>query len=75
MTLTLDDVPVAIEKLRLEPDDIIIVSTEWVMTVDQARELATRIQAQLGVPNKCLVATHGLKISTLTRAKIEEMAQ
>jgi len=64
-----------IEKLRLAPGDIAVLSTDLPLTKEQASELLKRFQEAAGAQNKVLVLTSGLKVAALTRAEIEALAR
>ena len=72
--MKLPDVEASLEKLRLEPGDIVVLSIDMPMKAEQARAIREHFRRQ--VPdNLAILLTHGLKLSVLSRAEIEAMAE
>ena len=59
------------ERLRLEPGDIAVFTTDMMMTRQQADEVRARAQEIVGPQNKVLLLTCGLQVWRLADGQIE----
>lgn len=72
--MNLSDIEASLQILRLMPDDIVVLSIDRMMTREQCQELREHFRRQ--IPNHLVVIlTSGLKLSVLSRAEIEAMAE
>jgi hypothetical protein len=72
--VNLSDIEASLQILRLVPDDIIVLSIDRMMTREQVQELREHCRKQ--IPDHLVVIlTSGLKLSVLSRAEIEAMAE
>jgi len=62
-------------KLRLEPGDIAVLSTDLHLRPDETKEIRDRFRKSVPDGIKILVLSSGLKVSALTRAEIMAMAE
>jgi len=66
-----------INKLDLQPNDILILTTQWGLTKSQVDELRERLGAalaQMGCTNKFIILTSGLRMEVLRPEKPEAAA-
>jgi DNA-binding NarL/FixJ family response regulator len=72
--VNLSDIEASLQILRLAPDDIVVLSIDMPMTREQGMELREHFRRQ--VPDHLvIILAHGLKLSVLSRAEIEAMAE
>lgn len=70
-----NNIPYLVEKLELTPEDIIVLSTDMMLSMEQVNLLRDAFRKQIPYENRILILTSGLKLSILTPAQIEMMAQ
>jgi DNA-binding NarL/FixJ family response regulator len=72
--MNLSDIEASLQILQLAPDDIIVLSIDRMMTREQGQELREHFRRQ--IPNHLvIILTDGLKLSVLSRAEIDAMAE
>lgn len=73
---TQPDLEYRLHALRLGPGDVVVFSTDMILTTEQSREMHAQIRqtlAAFGLSNRFLLLTHGMDAHVLTKADIEAL--
>ena len=68
--LVLDELRYSVGKLELKPGDVIVAKTDLMLDRDEVMALRDRFHEYLiavGIENKCMVLTHGIKIAVIRK--------